>query len=172
VRSRPLLALALAAAFDAFPALAAVARPTSIEDLARGSAAVVRGTVQRTSPRWSGDGRRILTDVEISVAGVWRGSAPDRVVVTVPGGIAGGVGQRVDGAAVFTEGEEVVAFLARVGDGWTVAGHALGKFRVEGAAARPDLSSTEMPRGPLAPGERTVEPMGLDELEARVRAAR
>jgi len=30
----------------------------------------------------------------------------------------------------------------------------------------------EMPRGPLAPGERTVEAMGLDELEVRVRAAR
>ncbi len=157
---------------SATPAVAAIARATSVEDLARASDAVVRGVVQRTSARWSGDGRRILTDVDLAVGSVWRGVAPARIVVTVPGGSLDGLAQHVDAAPAFHEGEEVVAFLARSGGGWSVSGLALGKFRVEGDSARPDLSGIEMPRAPLAAGERTVEAMSLAELERRVREAR
>ncbi len=154
-------------------ALAAVAGPTSVEELARGADAVVQGRVERRTSRWSADGRHIHTLVTLRSARVLRGSAPEEVVVRVPGGVVGDVGQRVDAAPAFDDGEEVVVFLARdrAGD-WRVHGLALGKFRVEAGQARPSLEAVRFSPGEVAPGERRVEAMPLDELESRVRSAR
>jgi hypothetical protein len=167
LRSAP-LALLLAAA----PAAAAVMRPVSVEELARASEAVVRARVEDVAVRWSSDGRRILTEVELSVSGVWRGAAPRRVRVTVPGGARDGVAQTLDGAPAFAPGEEVVAFLGRRGAGWRVNGLALGKYRIERGAARPDLRGVQLVPGAVAPGERAAGEMPVEELERRVRAAR
>src|SRR5512143_1939942 len=79
-------------------AMAAVAVPASVEDLARTSDAVIRGRVMKVSSRWSDDHRRIFTDVEVETSSVWRGSAPARVTVVVPGGAVGEIEQRVGGA--------------------------------------------------------------------------
>jgi hypothetical protein len=156
----------------AWPAAAAVMVPASVERLARGSDAVVRGRVLETAARWSADGRRIVTEVEVSVQGVWRGAAPGRVRVTAPGGERDGVAQRVDGAPAFSPGEEVVLFLARRGPSWRVVGLALGKYRVEGAAARPDLRGVAFVAGRPPDGERLAGEMPLAELERRVRGVR
>jgi hypothetical protein len=165
-------ALVLAAA--AGSALAAVAVPASVEGLARSSDAVVRGTVLAARSRWTADRLRIVTSVELGVASTWRGAAPARIVVLVPGGVVGDLGQRVDGLASFEPGEEVVAFLVRPGgtDPWRVTGGAQGKFTVRAGRARPDLGRTTFVAAPLAPGERRAEEMPLGELERRVRAAR
>lgn len=164
----------LAAVLAAVPAAAAVARAVSVEELARASDAVVRGRVERLESRWSGDGMKLVTDVDVSVSGVWRGSAPARVRVTIPGGASPDVVMAVDGAPSFAAGEDVVVFLVRRGTGWRVPGLALGKFRVEGAAARPDLSGVhvEAHPGDVPEGERASGPMPVEELERRVRAAR
>src|SRR5512142_702760 len=97
-------------------AMAAVAVPVSVEDLARGSDAVIRGRVAKQSSHWSSDHRRILTDVEVETSSVWRGSAPSRVTVVVPGGVVGDIGQRVDGAPALSDGEDVALFLEKAGD--------------------------------------------------------
>jgi hypothetical protein len=156
----------------AWPAAGAVMLPASVEELARGSDAVVRGRVLDTAPRWSADGRRIVTEVEVTVSGVWRGAAPGRLRVIAPGGDRDGVAQRVVGAPAFTPGEEVVLFLARRGPSWRVRGLALGKYRVDGAVARPDLRGVAFAAGRVADGERRAGEMPIAEMERRVRGAR
>ena len=116
-----------------------------------------------------------MTDVEISVASAWKGQPGERVTVTVPGGTVGDLAQHVDAAPVFTEGEEVVVFLARVRrgpPGWRVNGLALGKFRVEEDKAVPGTGGARFETRALAANERLVGPMSVGELERRVRSAR
>lgn len=163
------MVLLLAAA----PALAALARPLTIEALARESDAVVRGRVERRESRWSPDRLRIHTLVTVQVSAVWRGSAPERVVVSTPGGEVGDVGQWVDAAPTFADGEEVVVFLSRRPSGdFEVRGMRQGKFRVEGDTARPGLEGVAFVPAQPAPGERRAEAMPLAELERRVRSLR
>lgn len=155
------------------PALAALARPVTVEALARESDAVVRGRVERRESRWSGDRLRIHTLVTVQVSAVWRGSAPGRVVVRTPGGEVGDVGQWVDAAPSFAGGEEVVVFLARHPSGdFEVHGLRQGKFRVEAGVARPGLEGVAFVPAQPAPGERRAEAMPLAELERRVRSVR
>ncbi|HEY7724332.1 MAG TPA: hypothetical protein VH880_03305 [Anaeromyxobacteraceae bacterium] len=162
-------ALALLAAA---PAGAGTAVEATVEDLARAADAVVRGTVVRRESRVTPDGLRIYTFVDLRVDAAWKGSPPAAVTVRTPGGEVGRFGQRVDGAAAFADGEEVVVFLSRAGDVWQVAGLAQGKFAVVGSQARPDLAGLRrLPRA-APPGERVAGPMSLEELERRVRGAR
>ena len=169
---RPLLLLVALAA--AAPARAAVMLPASVEDLARSSQAVVRGRVARMTSRWSDDQRRIFTYVEIEPASVWRGTPPARVTVLVPGGVVGDIGQRVDGAAAFARGEEVVVFLSEAEAGtFRVTGLAQGKFSVAGGTAAPDLGHVSFAAPARLPaGERRAEAMDVAELEQRVRSVR
>jgi hypothetical protein len=150
---------------------AAVATPVSVEDLARTSDAVVRGHVEAATARLTPDGLRVVTDVEVSVVSVWRGAAPARVKLVVPGGSLGKLAQRVDAAPVLAKGEEVVVFLLRRGEVYLVNGLALGKYRVEGTMAHPDLHGIEFRDGSIRPGEARVARMPVAELEHRVRAA-
>ncbi|HEX9049602.1 MAG TPA: hypothetical protein VF841_03630 [Anaeromyxobacter sp.] len=172
---RVLAFAALIVLASAAPGRAAAATfvATSVEEVARTSDAVVRGRVARTAARATRDGR-IVTEVEIAVRDAWKGAPAATVRVVVPGGRLPGVAMRVDAAPSFAPGEEVVVFLSRGGEIWYVNGLALGKFRVDGASARPALGGAAvLPRPvPLAAGERQVGPMPVAELERRVRAAR
>ncbi|BDG07000.1 hypothetical protein [Anaeromyxobacter paludicola] len=156
----------------AVPALGAVAVQQSVESLARGSDAVVRGTVTKRSAHW--EGGRIFTDVEVQVAEVWRGRTPAKVTVSVPGGEVGKLGQWVPGAPSFADAEDVALFLTRgAGAGrYGVTGLALGKFSLAGQTAKPNLAGMETLAQPLAAGERGAEPMPLAELRRRVKEAR
>jgi hypothetical protein len=103
-----------------------------LPELARTADSIVHGTVRRVESRWSGDGRRIVTDVEIQVSESLKGQASGSVVVTQPGGRVGDIGQTVSGLASFTPGEEVVLFLERRGArAFRVAGMAQGKYKVQ-----------------------------------------
>jgi hypothetical protein len=163
--------LALAVLALGARAAAATFVAMSVEEVARSSDAVVRGTVVGREPRLTSGGS-IVTEVEIAVASAWKGATAGTVRVVVPGGSLGWIALSVDAAATFEEGEEVVVFLARNGRGFSVAGHALGKYAVEGAEAHPALGAARVLPRALAPGERLVGPMPVSELERRVRAAR
>jgi len=103
-----------------------------LPELARTADTIVHGTVRRVESRWSGDGRRIVTDVEIQVSEALKGQASGSVLVTQPGGRVGDIGQKVSGLASFTPGEEVVLFLERRGpEAFRVAGMAQGKYQVQ-----------------------------------------
>lgn len=133
---RPLLtgALLLAAGAHATTLLA-----LDLDTLAGTADAVVRAQVVKVSSRWTRDGGRIVTDVELRVAEAWKGGVERTIVVMQPGGVVGDLGQHVEGAATFAPGEEVVLFLEARGGRFTVAGMAQGRFKVEagsdGAAA-------------------------------------
>lgn len=168
---RILLAVALLAA--ARPALSAQAIAVSIEELARTSDAVVRGKVVGATARWNDERLRIFTIVELERTAVLRGDVPGRVRVTVPGGVVGRVGQRVDGAPAFAPGEEVVVFLRHAAaDAFGVNGLAQGKFSITGTVVRPDLSHLTFVQTSVPAGERRAEQMPLSDLERRVRSIR
>jgi hypothetical protein len=153
------------------PAHAATLVRSSVEELARGSVAVVRGRVETRACRW--EGGRIFTDVVIAPAEIWRGEVPGRVTVVVPGGALDGIGQRVVGAPSFTPGEDVVVFLARAhGDRFRVNGFGQGKYAVIGTSARPDLRGAARVGAALRAGERDAGEMDVDELRRRVEGAR
>lgn len=148
-------------------------RAKSVEESARTSDAVVRGTVLSTASRWAAG--HIVTDVEIAVASAWKGQPGSRVTVTIPGGVVDDLGQHVDAAPKFTVGEEVVVFVQRAPNGRMnrVNGLAQGKYRVEGGLARPDTDGVRLEQiGVARAGEKLVQPMTVDELERRVRSAR
>jgi hypothetical protein len=154
------------------PAAAATFVETSVEEAARSAEAVVRGRVVAATARVAGEGRRVVTEVEIAVEDAWKGAPGATVRVVVPGGSTPTLAQWVDAAPTFAPGEEVVVFLGRRGDAWTVMGLALGKYRVDGPDARPALGrAVVLPRA-LPPGERAAGEMPVAELERRVKAAR
>jgi hypothetical protein len=164
--------LALLAVFLASPVLAATARETSVEALARDSGAVVRARVMRQTSRWTGDRRRILTDLEVEVLERWRGTSPGRLVVTVPGGRLDGVGQLVDGAPAFGDGDDVVLFLVQRGREWRLVGLGLGAFQVAGEQAAPGTTRFRFLPGHVPPGEARIGPMPLAQLRWLVESTR
>ena len=168
---RRVLALLLLGA-AAGPAVAATFVATSVEEVTRSADAVVRGRVLSANGRLSRDGRRVVTDVEIAVDHVWKGDPGPTVRLVVPGGSTGQVAMHVDAAPTFAPGEEVVVFLARRGERWTVMGLSLGKYRVDGLDARPAVEPADVVPRPLPQGERAAGPMPVAELERRVRASR
>ncbi|WP_434381223.1 hypothetical protein [Melittangium boletus] len=172
--------LLLAVLLPCVPAGATTLLRAELPELAQSSDAIVHGTVRRVESRWSGDGRRIITDVEIQVTESLKGQPGATVLVTQPGGRVGDIGQRVSGLATFTPGEEVVVFLARQGaEAFRVSGMAQGKYKVqppeEGrkAQAVPESLGDTLLLDPAtqAPVEAPARSLPLAELKAAIRAA-
>ena len=129
-------ALLLACAF-APPARASVVMTLSFDELAAQATRVVLGNVESVQARWSADGKKIETVVEIAVdVEVSNASGGATVRVVQPGGTIGDVGLWVGGMPEFKQGERVLVFLRVLGpdiDGRTkhsVVGMAQGKFNV------------------------------------------
>ncbi|MBM7115009.1 hypothetical protein [Archangium primigenium] len=178
--STSLRVLLLAVLLPCGPAGATTLLRAELPELAQSSDAIVHGTVRRVESRWSGDGRRIVTDVEIQVTESLKGQPGATVLVTQPGGRVGDIGQRVSGLATFTPGEEVVVFLARQGaDAFRVSGMAQGKYKVqppEGgrkAQAVPESLGDTLVLDPATqePVEAPARSLPLAELKAAIRAA-
>jgi hypothetical protein len=135
---------------------------------------VVDGTVESTECRWTTSRDAIFTDVKLRVSRVYKGAVKPGDLITVrrEGGVVGGIGMKVFGAASFVPGEEAVVFLEqRAGSAWVV-GMAQGKLRVTTQAdgtrlvAPPDVGGIHfLGNAPAAP--RAVR---LEELEKQIRA--
>lgn len=163
-----------------FPAGATTLLRTDVAELSANSDTIVQGTVRRVQSRWSGDGRRIVTDVEIEVKDALKGQPGGTVLVTQPGGKVGDIGQVVHGLASFSPGEEVVVFLERRGRvSFRVSSMAQGKFNVRRGADGKTVLAVPEPTGdtllldPVTrqPTESAMKPMPLTELKASVRTA-
>jgi hypothetical protein len=168
-----MLRILLVAALLSAPAAARASQAVrvSVEELATTSDAVVRGRVLMATAQWMD--RRIYTVVELETIACLRGEAAPNVVLLVPGGVVGEVGQRVAGAPTFASGEETIVFLRRAELGvYRVAGLAQGKFEVKGAYAVPDLSGIGFVGDRVAAGQRAVGAMPVAELERLVEEAR
>jgi hypothetical protein len=150
-----------------------------LPELTRSADTIVHGTVRRMESRWSGDGRRILTDVEIQVTETLKGQAGGTVLVTQPGGRVGDIGQQVSGLASFTPGEEVVVFLERRGTrAFRVAGMAQGKYKVQRSADGTRALAVPEPTDALLvdpdtrqPTTSSLQSVSLAELKASIRTA-
>ncbi|MCY1076615.1 hypothetical protein [Archangium lansingense] len=151
-----------------------------LPELAQTSDTIVHGTVRRVESRWSGDGRRIVTDVEIQVTEALKGQTGSTVLVTQPGGRVGDIGQKVSGLAAFTPGEEVVVFLERKGTrAFRVSGMVQGKYQVQRSEGGKSVMAVPEPTGdvllldpdtrqPTASSQRSLS---LPELKAAIRTA-
>lgn len=182
-RSTPTRALVFALLLLCLPASATTMLRMDLPELSRSADVIVHGTVRRLESRWSGDGRLIVTDVEIQVTEALKGQAGGTLVVTQPGGQVGDIGQRVSGLASFAPSEEVVVFLERLGDqGFRVSGLAQGKYKVQrstGSQGRVEVMAVpESTRDSLvvdaatrAPTTSSRQTLPLAELKSAIRAA-
>jgi hypothetical protein len=141
--------------------------------LARASDVVVRARVEGISARWSGDRRRILTEVRVRVLERMAGDCGEALRLVQPGGVVGDIGQKVDGVPAFTPGEEAVLFLERQGPVYALVGLSQGKWSVErlpsGALVRPVEAGARVVD--LQTGAEAAPPAPLP-LEALVRQVR
>lgn len=158
------------------PAFATTLVALDVEGLTKLSDVVLRGRVVSSQARITKDGARIVTDTELDVVEVMKGSADAHVTVMQPGGVVGEIGQKVDATARFEPGEEVVVFLERRGERFTVAGMLQGHWRVERAdgraVARPqtDGDALYLDARTHEPVARVTGALALDELTRRVKA--
>ncbi|NVJ20388.1 MULTISPECIES: hypothetical protein [Myxococcus] len=167
------------ALLGALPAAATTQLRVDLSQLSRDSDTVIHGVVRRVESRWSGDGRRIVTDVEVEVKEPLKGQPGNTVLVTQPGGQVGDIGQVVHGLASFKTGEEVVIFLRKRGtQAFRLSGEAQGKYQVQrDAAGKPAMAVPEPSEAllldPVTRQPTTVveKPRTLAELKAAIRAA-
>jgi hypothetical protein len=156
----------------ALPAFATTLIAMDVPALAKAADVVVRGTVVRVEPRWTMDGARIVTDAEILVAQTYKGNVTGKTVVAMqPGGVVGEVGQKVHGVATFSLGDEVVVFLERRGDRFTVTGLAQGRLYVDRSGPEVVVRGGEealflIDAKTHQPVPAPVQPMSLARLEA------
>jgi hypothetical protein len=118
----------------ALPALATVVMSVTIEELVTRTPVIVHGTVHRSEANWDREHRSIWTWTEIVVREPLKGAAKTTVLVKQPGGVVGGLGQSVSGAARFEPGEEVVLFLEPAVDepgAFVLMGLSFGKVTLE-----------------------------------------
>jgi hypothetical protein len=147
----------------AVSAAASTAVELSVGELTQRSAAVAR--VRVTSTRAVLSEGRISTIVECEVLEAWKGAPGAALRIATPGGELDGLGQRVEGAATFTAGEEAVVFLSHpLGGTWRVTALEQGKWSVTGDAAAPAITGHRLNPG-AAPAK-----LPLRDLEAQVRA--
>lgn len=105
----------------------------SIEQMARRAPTIIRGIVESQIAQWDAQHRTIRTLTTIQVKESMKGRALRRIIIQTPGGEVDGIGQRVPGAPVFRQGEEVVLFLepAKRTSHFVVSGLAAGKVAIE-----------------------------------------
>jgi hypothetical protein len=109
-----------------------------VNDLTDGSTLVMRANVIDHSVAWTPDGAMINSTLELQPLEVLKGSAPNNVLVEVPGGDLGGIRIRNAEAPEFALGEQVIVFVKADEDGKNrVYGWFQGKYTVlEGNAIR------------------------------------
>jgi len=159
----------------ALPTLATTLVAMDVAALTRASQCVVRARVSSVSSQRSPSGR-ITTSVELERLETWAGLDLPTLRMSVPGGVVGEIGQRVEGAPSFVAGEEVVLFLAARGTVFQPVGLGQGVWRVDRVTGtplvRPEPLDGVLLVGPAAPDVSALRtPMTLEQLRSQVRAA-
>jgi hypothetical protein len=124
----------------------------SIRQLVHQSDVTVLGRTIGQESFWQGP--RIMTKVRVAVDEVWTGRAPREPVIDVItlGGVVGGIGQRVDGAAALPDGGQVVLHLRQHDGEYLPVAMAQGVWHV--SALSPSSSLVRR-----APADRLVMPL-------------
>lgn len=103
------------------------------EQLVNNSSDVIRGKVVSTEAQWDDAHTVIFTEVSITVDELVLGSIEKgrTISVYVPGGQVGDTGLKVEHAAEFQAGEDVVVFLTPLKGIYGVTSWEMGKFTVQ-----------------------------------------
>ncbi len=109
------------------PAGATIMKYMTVEELARVSSEVVRGTVLGQTAHWTDDHQGILTIIDVAVHERLKGGRPINSVVQIvhSGGELGGTRMLVIGSPTYADGEEVFLFLAPYSDDPAENSHAV-----------------------------------------------
>jgi hypothetical protein len=104
----------------------------SAKDLTDQSTAVLHGKCSKVKCEWNADKSIIYTYVTVVPDEYIKGNLGAETVITIPGGRVGDIVYEVSDMPIFTEGEEVMAFI------WTnpagknlVTGGSQGKMKIE-----------------------------------------
>ncbi len=107
-------------------------RKMSAKDLTEASTAVLYGKCKKVKSEWNDKKDIIMTYVTIVPEEYIKGNLGSEAVIAVPGGQVGDIRYEVSDMPIFTEGEEVVAFV------WTnrsgrnlITGGFQGKMKIE-----------------------------------------
>ncbi|MDX2012578.1 MAG: myxosortase-dependent metalloprotease, MXAN_2677/MXAN_2678 family [Myxococcaceae bacterium] len=145
---------------------ASTVRQLSLDALVEGADTIARVKVTAVHARWTPDGARIVTDVTLSVLEGWKGPGRRELLVIVPGGVVGRVGQRIEGAPRFAVGQELVVLLEARGDVFVPHGWSQGLFEVSSRGAGEPLVTQQRSEawqlswsGTPAPTERLTLPL-------------
>jgi hypothetical protein len=104
----------------------------SFNQMTDSSELVVSGTVTRTWADWDPDHKYIWTHYELAVSATHKGTAGQTVDIAEPGGQVNGMGMSISGAAGYAVGENVLAFLSRMPNGFLrTAGLGQGKYLLD-----------------------------------------
>jgi hypothetical protein len=153
--------LAAAVVLQAVVAVEAAATQFQLFDRAdqvQGSDAIITGRILSVQSRWSPDHSAIVSDAEVAVDEVWKGTVGDRLVVRTFGGRVGDVALEVEGAAQFASGERVLLYLRRSAGVYEPFGMRFGKYRVSGSGAD-SIATGSLP--PTTKGEQTFPTVSL-----------
>ena len=134
----------------------------------RGSEAIVTGKVLSVCSQWTDDRSAIVTDAEIAVDEVWKGTVGDRLTVRTFGGKVGNVALEVEGAAQFVAGERVVLYLRRSGGVYEPFGMRFGKYRIDGSGPA-SVAIGSLP--PRTPGEQQFATVSVPLAQQRAQVA-
>ena len=108
-----LSAMALLIAFLGIGAVMALMLEMNTPELTKKAEAIVRGKVKDMRSEWDPERRFIWTLVTISVSKSIKGDSLEgqEVIVKIPGGVVGRIGQETEDAPIFKKGEEVLLFI-------------------------------------------------------------
>ncbi len=143
----------------------------SLEDLARESTAVVRGTVAEIRTEQAGP--LLYTVARVEIAQAWKGDGAKSIEVSSPGGVWRGAEQRFPGAPRLESGREYVLFLWTGPSGRTqITGLAQGVFEVRPGDAGPRAIRAQSVESLIVPGSSSPDAPAaewhLPTLRARV----
>ena len=116
----PLLISLIAMVIGSMSASATVARAVPFDQKVSDADSIVMGKVVGSRSELAADGRFIVTHTTMEISRTLKGSEPQRLVITTPGGSVGDLHQRSIGIPEFSVGDERVLFL-RHGQGGIVA---------------------------------------------------
>ncbi len=137
VRAVTVFCLALAV-FVSPPVLTAHVELMSVREIAAASPDIVVATVEGRQSRWNGPRTLILTEYTLHIEERLRGTAPDRISITVPGGTLGKISDDTCISVRLQPGARYLLFLGDLGHStlMPILGAEQGMFReVPGGAA-------------------------------------
>lgn len=149
--------------------------PLSFEQLVNASSTIVYGRVIEVRGQWSDDHRSIESVVTVDVLHGMKGSVPERMAFTMPGGQVGRYVNVIPGTPVFAPGDLAVVFLTSRGARLPIAtGLTQGVYRVQREGASGDLRVVPPvidTRGKILRGDPRRQPMALSAFADSVKHA-